>query len=100
MKNNSKCLCGSNKKYNKCCKGNSIIELLDVHTYVPPKTLLNIMTRTMFDDINQQITKPHCKICGDTEEDEILVKIPTMMPTNEIKYIYYCEFCYNCQINM
>ena len=40
----------------------------------------------------ENITEPHCKICGDTENDGKIIKIPT-----QICDIYLCEFCYDVQ---
>lgn len=44
----------------------------------------------------KNITVHHCKICGDTENNDKIIKIPT----EEMGDIYLCEFCYNVQIKM
>lgn len=89
QKVNDKCLCGSGKKYKKCC-----INKL-THTYLPPQTLSQSITRNTLDKLMEHITVPHCKICGDTEDDGKIIKLST-----QIGDIYFCEFCYNIQINM
>ena len=103
QKVNDKCLCGSGKKYKSCCKNKPIlteekksnVEVLPTHNYLHPQTLNQSMARVTLDLLNEKIQKHHCKICGDTEDDGKIFKIPT-----QVNDIYLCEFCYNVQINM
>jgi hypothetical protein len=99
QKVNDKCLCGSGLKYKKCCKNNkdlyNDIKVLDTHKYIPPKTIIQSIARNTLDILMENIKEPHCKICGDTEKDGKIVKVPT-----QIGDIYFCEFCYNVQIKM
>jgi len=71
------------------------IEVLHTHTYLPPQTLTQSITRHTLDKLMENITDTHCKICGDTENDGKILKIPT-----QIGDIYLCEFCYNVQSKM
>jgi hypothetical protein len=71
------------------------IKVLPRHTYLPPQTLSQSITRHTLDKLMENITDPHCKICGDTENDGKILKIPT-----QIGDIYFCEFCYNIQSKM
>jgi hypothetical protein len=91
QKVNDKCLCGSNKKYKKCCK----IDVLHKHNYLPPQSESQSIARFTSDILMKNIQEPHCKVCGDTEKDGKIFKIPTQ--TNDI---YLCQFCYNVQKNM
>lgn len=124
QKVNDKCLCGSGKKYKKCCinkqpisvvpkyitdvekEENSVlieetlkhkpnIEVLNNHTYLPPQTTDQLIFRNMLKPYHENIKEPHCEICGDTENDGKLFKIPT-----QISIIFMCEFCYNVQTQM
>jgi hypothetical protein len=91
---NDKCRCGSGKKYKKCCLNKTQIEL-PPHTVLPPKSFEQMMVRQYLEKKMENIKEPHCKICGDTEKNGKIMKIPTQ--NNDI---YLCEFCYNVQINM
>ena len=71
------------------------IEVLHRHTYLPPQTLTQSITRHTLDKLMENITDPHCKICSDTENDGKILKIPT-----QIGDIYLCEDCYNIQSNL
>lgn len=71
------------------------IEVLHRHNYLPSLTLAQSMTRHTLDKLMENITDIHCKICGDTENDGKILKIPT-----QIGDIYLCEDCYNIQLNM
>ena len=71
------------------------IEVLHRHTYLPPQTLSHSITRNTLDKLMENISEPHCKICGDTENDSKILKMPT-----QIGDIYLCEDCYNIQSNM
>jgi hypothetical protein len=71
------------------------IEDIPKHTYISPQTLRESITRNTLDELNKNIKELHCKICGDTEKEGKIMKIPT-----QIGDIYLCEFCYNIQINM
>jgi hypothetical protein len=95
QKVNDKCLCGSSKKYKKCCINKLNSNVIPTHTYLPPQTLTQSITRNTLDKLMENITDPHCKICGDTENDGKILKIPT-----QIGDIYLCEFCYNVQSKM
>ena len=95
QKVNDKCLCGSGKKYKKCCINKPPSNIIPTHTYLPPQTLSQSVARFQLENLMEHITEPHCKICGDTENDGKIIKIPT-----QIGYIYLCEFCYNVQIKM
>ena len=98
QKVNDKCLCGSGKKHKKCCMNNSStsnIETLDTQIYLPPATLEQSIFRNKLEKLMENIKEPHCKICGDTQNDSKLLKIPT-----QIGDIYLCEFCYNVQMDM
>ena len=95
QKVNDKCLCGSGKKYKKCCINKQNSNVIATHTYLPPQTLTQSITRNTLDKLMENVTGPHCKICGDTEHDGKLLRIPTQMGD-----MYFCEFCYDCQINM
>jgi hypothetical protein len=95
QKVNDKCLCGSGKKYKKCCINKPNSNVIPIHTYLPPQTLTQSITRHTLDILMENITDPHCKICGDIENDCKILKIPT-----QIGNIYLCEFCYNVQSKM
>ena len=99
QKVNDKCLCGSGLKYKKCCKikqdSKSNIEVLDTHKYIPPQTITQSVSRNILDKLMENIKEPHCKICGDTEKDGKILKVPT-----QVGDIYLCEFCYNIQKKM
>lgn len=95
QKVNDKCLCGSDKKYKKCCINKPPSNVIPIHTYLPPQTLSQLITRITLDKLMKNITDPHCKICGDTENDGKIIKIPM-----QIGNIYLCEFCYNVQSKM
>ena len=99
QKVNDKCLCGTGLKYKKCCKNKheskNNIEVLDTHKYTHPKTMGQLLWRNISDKSMENIKEPHCKICGDTEKNSKIFKIPT-----QIGDIYLCEFCYNVQIKM
>jgi hypothetical protein len=91
---NDKCLCGSEKKYKKCCLNKTLIEL-PPHTDLPPISFEQMMVRNQLEKIMENIKEPHCKICGDTEKDGKIMKIPTQ--NNDM---YLCEFCYNVQMKL
>ncbi len=95
QKVNDKCFCGSGKKYKKCCINKPNYNVIPTHTYLPPQTLTQSIIRHTLDELMENITDPHCKICGDTENDGKILKIPT-----QIGDIYLCEFCYNFQSKM
>lgn len=71
------------------------IEVLQKHNYLPPQTLTQSITRNTLNKLMENIKEPHCEICGDTENDCKIKKIPT-----QIGYIYLCEDCYDIQLNM
>jgi hypothetical protein len=105
QKVNDKCLCGSSKKYKKCCKNKSVSniiptnitnnETIETYTYLPAQSHEQLIYRSMIEEKFKNIKEPHCKICGDTENDGKILKIPT-----QIGDIYLCQFCYDIQINM
>ena len=55
------------------------IEVLHRHAYLPPQTLTQSITRHTLNKLMENITDPHCKICGDTENDDKILKIPTQI---------------------
>jgi uncharacterized protein YecA (UPF0149 family) len=142
QKVNDKCVCGSGKKYKKCCKlkdnkenfkksmeelqelnYNSILnntyqnnidkklkecgnnfnkinnnlyeEEIGIHKYLPATSIVQSCTRDEFEEMFKHIKELHCKICGDTEKNSKILKIPT-----NIGYIILCDFCYKVQSNM
>ena len=95
QKVNDKCLCGSGKKYKKYCINKPNSNDVPTHIYLPPQTPTQSIIRYTLDKLMKNITDPHCKICGDTENDGKILKIPT-----QIGDIYLCEFCYNVQSKM
>lgn len=94
QKVNDPCLCGSGKKYKKCCNKQNSVNV-PIHTYLPPQTLSQSITRDTFEKLMENIKDPHCQICGDTEDDGQILKIPTQIGDK-----YFCKFCYHVQINM
>ena len=91
QKVNDKCACGSGKKYKICC----MHKVLHKHIYLPPKTMEQFAVRATLEVLMAGISVPHCKVCGDTEKESKIVKIPT-----QIGDIYLCEDCYRIQKNM
>jgi len=91
---NAKCPCNSNKKYKKCCINKNTINT-PTHNALPPSNFVEFETRNTLHELLKNKPNKHCKICGDTEDDGKIVEVPTQ---NGI--YFFCEFCYNVQINM
>jgi len=91
---NEKCICGSGKKYKKCCLNKTLIEL-PPHNALQSASFTQYMVRNELEELMKNIKVPHCKICGDTEKDSKIMKIPI-----ENNHMYLCEFCYNVQMKM
>ncbi len=62
---------------------------------LPPKNIMELAGRAIIDERNSKIKEPHCRICGDTEADGLLVKITTQVSTFSL-----CEVCFECQESM
>jgi len=71
------------------------INVTNVHNYIPPKTPEQAAARAMLDAMMKNIKEDHCKVCGDTEKDGVLLKIPT-----NVGDIFLCEYCYSVQSKM
>ena len=82
QKVNDKCVCGSSKKYKKCCK----------FTYSPAFSIEQSIARNTLNNLMKDIKEPHCKICGDNEK---ILKLSTSQGD-----ISLCYFCYNIQKEM
>jgi hypothetical protein len=67
----------------------------NINKLLPPKTAEEASARILLEGLMQHIKADHCKVCGDTEKDGILLKIPT-----DKGDIFLCDFCYNVQSNM
>ena len=65
--------------------------------YVEPQNEFQYMFRTACRNVYSNIGKPHCEVCGDTEDDSELVKITYV---NKNKESYLCRMCYHIQKNM
>jgi hypothetical protein len=91
---NEKCPCGSGLKHKKCCINKNIIDG-QFQNVLPPENREQAIVRNQMDNILQNKPEIHCRICGDTEEDGKIIKIPNQ--TN--KLLYLCEFCYKVQNN-
>tara|TARA_Y100000310_G_C20261161_1_gene613694 strand:- start:314 stop:607 length:294 start_codon:yes stop_codon:yes gene_type:complete len=62
---------------------------------LPPSNIHQAQFRRMIDERHSNIREPHCKICGDTEEEETLIELTT----NEgIQYL--CKTCHGIQKRM
>lgn len=62
---------------------------------IDEKFIIENATRKVIKNITDMIKDRHCLICGDTEKDGDLI----LADTQEGKQ-YFCEFCFNCQMNM
>jgi len=82
---NESCPCGSGKKYKKCCRLHTFIEVGPA-TY--EQKYWQEMTRHIFTDIKE----PHCRICGDTKK---LMKLQTQNGES-----VFCDFCFSVQMSM
>jgi len=95
---NDKCFCCSTKKYKKCClnkSSNYNNQVIQEDSYLPSKNINELITRNTLNDLMKNINKEHCEICGDTNDDEKILKI-----TTQKKDTFLCETCYNIEINM
>lgn len=98
---NDKCLCGSDKKYKKCCLGKNIAAL-DEHNYVHPNSIHQLHIRNVIQQYAAASVKargregdPYCRVCGDTEDLCKILVIPTQAGN-----INLCEDCYRIQKSM
>ena len=89
---NSPCACGSGKKYKRCCMN---VVRLQEHPYVPPQTATQSAVRTAAAELGKGILEPHCVICGDTNRDSKILRVPTQKGESDL-----CEDCYRIQIAM
>ena len=73
----------------------SNITELHPHIALPPQNLFQSIHRTLIAEHLKHIDEPHCLVCGDTEKQCKLLKIPTQNGEQIL-----CQDCYNIQSQM
>lgn len=66
------------------------------HTFLPPKNIKEAFIRQTIINKNKNKKEIHCIICGDTEKDGKIVKVNSIDGSHK----YFCQDCYDIQINM
>ncbi len=67
-----------------------------IYRELEPKNDIEFICRFTIDGLNAKIDKEHCQVCGDTLDDGDLFQIKT----DKGGLVYFCEYCYNCQMKM
>jgi len=68
---------------------------LPPHQAIGPASSAQAAVRTQLAMLMTDIHEPHCQVCGDTEAQSTILKIPTQAAD-----VHLCEFCYRVQMRM
>jgi hypothetical protein len=66
-----------------------------IFEYVQPKNIKEAVTRNIAANLMKDVREPYCSICC-----ELLKDSPHKKVLIGRTYKFFCEFCFNCQMNM